>query len=140
MEGSIAFPLSVKAAEPAICAWAALFAEAAGAPLPPLPVMVAALLRRPQLDVFIAAVASAAAIPQPLDSTPWSDDSIVAPRARERLVRRHDAAGLSQWLNQPEHKSESRPSFVLRRLAATGDVARALVAMQAVMSILPSIS
>jgi hypothetical protein len=58
MEGSIAFPLSVKAAEPAICAWAALFADATGAPLPPLPVMVAALLRRPQLDVFIAAVAA----------------------------------------------------------------------------------
>jgi hypothetical protein len=132
MEGSIAFPLSVKAAEPAICAWAALFAAATGAPLPPLPVMVAALLRRPQLDVFIAAVASAAAIPQPLDSTPWSDDSIVAPRERERLVRRHDAAGLSQWLTQPEHTSGSRRSFVLRRLAASGDVARAFDAMQAV--------
>jgi hypothetical protein len=61
MEGSIAFPPSVAASEPAICAWSSLFDAAAGAPLPPLPVMVAALLRRPQLDVFIAAVACAAA-------------------------------------------------------------------------------
>jgi hypothetical protein len=67
MEGSVAFPPSVAASEPAICAWAALFDVAAGAPLPPLPVMVAALLRRPQLDVFIAAVASAAACGQPFD-------------------------------------------------------------------------
>jgi hypothetical protein len=132
MEGSIAFPLSVKAAEPAICAWAALFADASGAPLPPLPVMVAALLRRPQLDVFITAVAVASAKPKRLDSVQWSDDSILAPRERERLVRRHDAAGLSQWLTQPKRKSDSRRSFILRRLAATGDVARAFVAMQTV--------
>jgi hypothetical protein len=128
MKDSIAFPLSVAASEQTICAWAAL-SDATGAPLPPLPVMVAALLRRPQLDVFIAAVASAAARNQRLDLMHSAYDApIMSPLERERLVRRHDAEGLSRIINQP---TTAQAYSMLQRLAATGDVAHALDAMYA---------
>jgi hypothetical protein len=135
MQASIAFPPSVAASEPAICAWASLFDVESGAPLPPLPVMVAALLRRPQLDVFIAAVASAVAQNQPLDLAQSAHvESIMSPVERERLVRRHDVNGLDRIVNAPtapqgHYYCTSSP--VLQRLAATGDVARALDIMYA---------
>jgi hypothetical protein len=135
MEGSIAFPPSVAASEPAICAWASLFDAKSGAALPPLPVMVAALLRRPQLDVFIAVVASAAAQKQPLElAQSVNVESTMSPFERERLVRRHDIKGLDRIMSQPiapqgNYYTSSSP--VLQRLAATGDVARAFAIMHA---------
>jgi hypothetical protein len=135
MKGSIAFPPSVAASEPAICAWAALFDVEAEAPLPPLPVMVAALLRRPQLDVFIAAVASAVAQNQPMDLAQSANSaSTMSPFQRERLVRRHDTEGFDGIVNPPTAPQDQyycTSSPVLQRLAATGDVARALNIMYA---------
>jgi hypothetical protein len=60
----------------------------------------------------------------------------VAPREPDRLVRRHDAEGLSRILNQSTAAQEYPPygqwsSPILRRLAATGDVVRALDTMYA---------
>jgi hypothetical protein len=100
-----AFPPSVVRAEGAICAWAELVGSASG-PLPPLPVMIAALLRRSQLDVFIEAVRRAvdSGKPMPLHST-REDDAVLAPIDREAIVRRHGPADLDHLLRSCNHES-----------------------------------
>jgi hypothetical protein len=126
-----AFPPSVAPAEEAICAWATLFGSAS-APLPPLPVMIAALLRRPQLDVFIEALRRAAdsGKPVPLQSTREGDGTL-APIDREAIARRHDPTDLDHLLRSCKHETpvQFRALSYLQRLCATGDLPNAFTAL-----------
>jgi hypothetical protein len=119
-----AFPPSVARAERAICAWAELVGSAS-APLPPLPVMIAALLRRPQLDVFIEALRRAVDSGKPIPLTSQrEDDAVLAPIDREAIVRRHDPTDLDHLLQSCTHESpvQFRALHYLQRLCATGDL------------------
>jgi hypothetical protein len=128
-----AFPPSVARAEGAICAWATLFGSAS-APLPPLPVMIAALLRRPQLDVFIEHLLRAADSGEsvPLQSTREGDGTL-APIDREAIARRHDPTDLDHLLRTCSHKSDKGKQYralpYLHRLCATGDLPEAFSAL-----------
>jgi hypothetical protein len=126
-----AFPPSVVRAEGAICAWAELVGSAS-APLPPLPVMIAALLRRPQLDVFIEALRRAvdSGKPIPLHSTREGDETL-APIDREAIARRHDPTDLDHLLRSCSHESpvQFRALSYLQRLCATGDLPNAFTAL-----------
>jgi hypothetical protein len=126
-----AFPPSVVRAEGAVCAWVTLVGSAS-APLSPLPVMIAALLRRPQLDVFIEALRRAADSGKliPLHST-RENDVVLAPICREAIARRHDPTDLDHLLRSCDHESPNqfRALPYLQRLCATGDLPDAFAAL-----------
>jgi hypothetical protein len=126
-----AFPASVVHAESAICAWEVLKSDAA-APLPPLPVMVAAMLRRPQLEVLIEALCQAADSGQPIQLQSARDNDLLwAPFDREAIVRRHDPTDLMHLLRGCDD-DDGKPLLglpYLHRLCASGDLPGAFAAL-----------
>jgi hypothetical protein len=144
-----AFPNSVTApAEGAILTWTAEH-DVGGVTTPPaIPVMIAAMLRRPVLDVFLNRLSEAAAegdevcfFTRPFMfhfTAGFLSDTSLKPVDREKLVRRHEAAYLPFMPTAPNPASEpalvdsSPMSSVMCYLAATGDLAAALSAVESI--------
>jgi hypothetical protein len=142
-----AFPRSVTApAEGAILTWTKEHDVGGVATPPAIPVMIAAMLRRPVLDAFLDRLSQAAAegdafnfFTHPFDYNycmVHACDTCLKPADREKLVRRHAAAYLP-FIPSPNPAEDmvlidsSPMSSVMCYLAATGDLAAALSAVEA---------